>query len=150
MRERERGGDGASERVADQRGLREPYRVHEAAERVREIAETVMRPRLGRFAESRQVDRIHGGAIRERTHVVTPRLGESSQPVDEDDGGTASFDDIVQAEPVDLSSAKLQLRHGATILQDGTAAQGKRTSAGSSGRAGVPSSRFIISAFFPG
>ena len=102
------------------------------------------------LAESREVDGVHRGAAGERAHVVAPRLGESSQPVDEDDGGPATLDDIVQAEPVDFSSAKLQFRHGGTILPDRAASQGNRSSGVDSFAVGWPRSRFIISAFFTG
>src|SRR3989442_11824681 len=88
--------------MADERGLREPERVHEATQRVREVSEAITRARFRGIAETRKVDREHRGAAGERPHVVAPRLGESAQTVDEDDGGAAPPDDLLQAEPAPL------------------------------------------------
>ncbi len=148
--QRERDGDGAAERMTHQRGLREPERVHESAKRIREISEAVVRRRLRGFAEAREVEGVHRGAAGQRPHVVPPRLGESAQTVDEDDSRPATFDDIVQAEPVDFSSAKLQFRHGATILPDRPGPQVNRSDGVDSVGVGWPRSRFIIRAFFTG
>src|SRR4029450_9336807 len=79
MRQRERGRDGAAERMADQRGLREAESVHESAERVGEVSEAVARARLRGITEAGKVNREHRRAAGERTHVVSPGLGESTQ-----------------------------------------------------------------------
>ena len=136
--------------MADERGLREPERVHEATQRVREVSEAITRARFRGIAEARKVDGEHRGAAGERAHVVAPRLGESAQTVDEDDGGSAPLDDIVQAEPVDFASAQLQFRHGATILPDRQGPQVNRSRGVDSLAVGWPRSRFIIRAFFTG
>src|SRR4030095_6561796 len=122
--------------------------VHESAERVGEVSEAVARARLRGITEAGKVDREHRRAAGERTHVVSPGLGESTQAMHEDDRGPAAFDDIVQAEPVDFTSAKLQFRHGATILPDQTAPQVNRSSGVESAAAGRPRSRLMIRACF--
>jgi hypothetical protein len=105
---------------------------------------------VSRIRRIREVDGEHRGAAGERTHVVAPRLGEAAETVNEDDGGPATFDHIVQAEPVDFASAQLKFRHGATILPEETAPQVNRSSGVDSFGVGWPRSRFIISAFFTG
>src|SRR5438128_3300870 len=92
--------------------------VHEAPHRAGEVGEPIPRARLRRGAETRKVEGEDGGAAGERGDVVPPGLREPPQTVNEDDGRSATFDDIVQAEPVDLAAPKLQFRHGATILPE--------------------------------
>ena len=48
---------------------------------------------------------------RERGNVVSPRLGESAQAVDEEDGGTLPGFDVVETKPVELASRELDLGH---------------------------------------
>src|SRR6266852_3905365 len=76
--------------------------------RVRGFAEA---PKPGR-SRAKTVARLASGPMLCRQVSANP-----PQTVDEDDGGPAAFDDIVEAEPVDLTASKLQFRHGVRFYQ---------------------------------
>src|SRR5262249_37049672 len=116
MHQRVRDGDGAAEGVADQRRGCEPEPVEEAAERAGEVRQAIARARLGRGAESGKVDGVDRRAPGQGADIVSPRLREAAEAVHEDDRGAATFDHIVEAEPVDLAATKLHFRHGNLIL----------------------------------
>ena len=82
--------------------MRQPQRLDEPVQHAGEVGQTVARDRLGGAPEAGKIEGVHGGAIGERGHVVAPRLRKTAEPVDEDDRGPATFDQIVDGESVDF------------------------------------------------